>query len=142
MKNNIKQNENLLFAAWGVSLIATIGSLYFSEILSFIPCELCWYQRIFMYPIVIILGIAVVKKDTKQALYSAVFSGIGLIIAFYHYLVQKVPAMTKLDSCGLIPCASQYINWFGFITIPFLALVGFTIIFVISVVILKTNQGR
>ncbi|WP_216828421.1 disulfide oxidoreductase [Alkalihalobacterium elongatum] len=142
MKNLVKQNENLLFAAWGVSLIATIGSLYFSEVLGYMPCELCWYQRIFMYPIVIILGIAVVKKDPKQALYSAVFSGIGILIAFYHYLLQKVPAMTELDSCGLIPCAGQYINWLGFITIPFLALVGFTAILVISLVILKTNQGR
>ncbi|OLO40572.1 disulfide bond formation protein B [Alkalihalophilus pseudofirmus] len=141
MKNQ-KQSENLLFAAWSVSLVATLGSLYFSEVLGYIPCELCWYQRIFMYPIVLILGIAVVKKDLKQALYSAVFSGIGILIAFYHYLLQKVPGMSELDSCGLIPCAGQYINWLGFITIPFLALVGFTIIFVLSVMILKTNRGR
>jgi disulfide bond formation protein DsbB len=134
MKTNIK--EHLLFVSWAVSLLATVGSLYFSEIRMFIPCELCWYQRIFMYPIVIILGIAVVKKDNKQALYGAVFAGLGGILAFYHYLLQKIPAMSGLDSCGIVACSGQYINWFGFITIPFLALVAFMIIFVSCLIIL------
>ncbi|WP_062048338.1 disulfide oxidoreductase [Bacillus sp. JCM 19034] len=141
MKNQSINSDQFLFFAWGISLIATAGSLYFSEIVGYIPCELCWYQRIFMYPLVIILGVAVVKKDVKQALYSAIFSSIGVVIALYHYLVQKVPAMSQLDSCGLVPCTGQYINWLGFITIPFLSLIAFSLIFIISFVILVKERN-
>ncbi|WP_035341805.1 disulfide oxidoreductase [Alkalihalobacillus hemicellulosilyticus] len=136
MKKISISSENLLFCAWGISLIATAGSLYFSEIVGYIPCDLCWYQRILMYPMVIILGIAVIKRDLNQALYSALFSGIGMFVALYQYMLQKVPSMNELDSCGIVPCSAQYINWFGFVTIPFLALIAFILIFIISITIL------
>lgn len=132
-----KWKEQLLFFAWAISFIATAGSLYFSEVLRFIPCELCWYQRILMYPLVIILGVAVVKKDVKQALYASIFSGIGIVVALYHYLLQKVPGLSAIDSCGIVPCSGQYINWLGFITIPFLALTAFILIFLLSISILR-----
>ncbi|MBS4210734.1 disulfide oxidoreductase [Bacillus sp. FJAT-50079] len=140
MKKNKKNDslENMLLFAWVISLVATLGSLYFSEIRQYIPCELCWYQRIFMYPIVLILGIAVVKKQYNAALYSAAFSGIGMFISLYHYAIQKLPAFAKsVPACGLVPCNGQYINWLGFITIPFLALVAFILIFITNVIILK-----
>ncbi|GAE29820.1 putative disulfide oxidoreductase [Halalkalibacter hemicellulosilyticusJCM 9152] len=85
---------------------------------------------------VIILGIAVIKRDLNQALYSALFSGIGMFVALYQYMLQKVPSMNELDSCGIVPCSAQYINWFGFVTIPFLALIAFILIFIISITIL------
>ncbi|AIE59196.1 disulfide oxidoreductase [Bacillus methanolicus] len=133
--------ETLLFVAWATSVIAMFGSLYFSEILQFEPCELCWYQRILMYPLVIILGIAVIKKDYRIAFYSMIMSGIGFFTSLYHYSLQKVPFMADhAISCGRVPCTSQYINWFGFITIPFLALTAFTIIFIISYFICKRNK--
>lgn len=128
--------ENLIFFAWAVSVIATLGSLYFSEIKKYIPCELCWYQRILMYPLVIILGLAVVKKDYKISLYSAVFSGIGVCVSMSHYLIQKVPAFAEqAPACGVVPCTGAYINWAGFITIPFLALIAFITIFISSMMI-------
>lgn len=141
MNKRLINSDLLLFSAWGISLIASAGSLFFSEIVGYIPCDLCWYQRIFMYPLVIVLGVAVVKKDVKQALYSAIFSSIGFIIALYHYLIQKVPAISQMDSCGLVPCAGQYINWFGFITIPFLSLLAFSLILILSVVILMRERN-
>lgn len=140
MKQMDKFSERLLFLSWTASVIATAGSLFFSEVMNFIPCELCWMQRIFMYPLVIVLGIAVFKKDANASLYSAILSGIGGLIATYHYLLEKVPAMESLDSCGMIPCTFPYINWFGFITIPFLSLVAFLIIFISSIMLYKRNK--
>ncbi|WP_026690382.1 disulfide oxidoreductase [Alteribacter aurantiacus] len=140
MKNN-KIVENGLFVAWAIALIATLGSLYFSEIRMFIPCELCWIQRIFMYPLAITLAIATVKKDAKQAIYTLPLSVIGALISLYHYSVQKIPALQKTsDFCGAVPCNYEYINVFGFITIPFLAFVAFTLISVLMVVVLVKSK--
>ncbi|WP_442599002.1 disulfide oxidoreductase [Neobacillus sp. D3-1R] len=135
---NEKKKETLLFTAWAASVIAMFGSLYFSEIRQYEPCLLCWYQRILMYPMVGILGIAVIKKDYKISLYSMVLSAIGGGISFYHVLLQKVSFFAETaPTCGRVPCTGQYINWFGFVTIPFLALIAFIIIFICSFMIWK-----
>lgn len=140
--SNEKRIENLLSIGWVASFIATLGSLYFSEIMKYTPCNLCWYQRIFMYPLVIILGIAVFKKDASVALYSLILSGIGGCISIYHYSIQKVDFLGDNSlSCGIVPCTGEYINWLGFITIPFLALLAFITIFITSLLILK-KAGR
>ncbi|PQD94249.1 disulfide bond formation protein B [Pradoshia eiseniae] len=139
----IINRENALFLAFAAGLIATLGSLYFSEIKGYEPCSLCWYQRILMYPFTIILAIAIIKKDYEIAIYSTVLSLIGACISTYHVLIQKVPFFTdKAASCGRIPCTGDYINWFGFITIPMLALIAFVIILVCSIYVLKTNKGE
>lgn len=133
--------ETYIFIAWAASVIAMFGSLYFSEIRQYEPCELCWYQRILMYPMVIILGIATVIKDYRIALYSMILSGIGACISTYHYLLQKVSFFADAaPACGRVPCTGQYINWLGFITIPFLALVAFIIIFICSLIIWKKTK--
>ncbi|CEG29739.1 disulfide oxidoreductase [Bacillus sp. B-jedd] len=134
--------ENILFLAWAVSIIAMFGSLYFSEIRQYEPCELCWYQRILMYPMALLLGIAIVKKDFRIALYSTWLSAIGLAVSAYHYSLQKLSFMAEAaPSCGRIPCTGQYINWLGFITIPFLAFIAFALIFACSIIILKRKKG-
>ncbi|MCA0979603.1 MULTISPECIES: disulfide oxidoreductase [Exiguobacterium] len=118
-----------LYLSWLVALMATLGSLYFSEIREFVPCELCWIQRIFMYPLTIILGIAVFTEDRAVRKYVLPLTIIGGIVSLYHYLVQKVPGFAEIQPCAQgVPCSGQYINWFGFITIPFLALTAFTLI--------------
>ena len=139
---NHKKSENVLFVAWATSMIALFGSLYFSEIRQYEPCELCWYQRILMYPMVIILGIAVVKNDYRISLYSMVLSAVGACISLYHYGLQKISFLAEnAPTCGRVPCTGQYINWFGFITIPFLALTAFIIIFICSRLIwVKTRR--
>ncbi|OKL35811.1 disulfide oxidoreductase [Domibacillus mangrovi] len=132
------KKDNLLFIAWATSFTAMLGSLYFSEIVGYEPCELCWYQRILIYPLVLLLGLAVVKKDIKAAMYSLLMSGIGGLISLYHYGIQKVTFLTDAaPACGRVPCTGMYINWLGFITIPFLALTAFTIIFIASLLILR-----
>ncbi|ONK22906.1 disulfide oxidoreductase [Siminovitchia sp. FSL H7-0308] len=132
----------MIFFAWAVAVIATLGSLYFSEIKQYEPCELCWYQRILMYPQAILLGIALVKKDYKAAIYTSVLSGMGVLLSFYHYLIQKVDFFSAYSpACGRVPCTGEYINWAGFVTIPFLAFIAFTLIFSVSLILLKQSKG-
>lgn len=128
--------DYILYLAWIVSVVATLGSLYFSEIRGFIPCEFCWYQRIAMYPLVIILGIAAFQNDKRVKKYVLPISIIGGSISIYHYLMQKIPGFGGFKPCLQgVPCDVQYINWFGFITIPFLALIAFTLITVLMLLL-------
>lgn len=134
-----KIQENLLLGIWATALIATAGSLYFSEIRGYIPCDLCWIQRIFMYPLVIIVGVAYAQKNVRIAVTSLIISGIGGLISLYHYGIQKLAFLSdSAPSCGQVPCTGQYINYLGFITIPFLALIAFGLIAGMSIYLLKT----
>jgi disulfide bond formation protein DsbB len=135
-----KQVENGLLFAWVTALIAMLGSLYFSEIRQFEPCALCWYQRILMYPLVVILAIGIIRKDSNAAIYSTVLAGIGFCISAYHYSVQKLPVQEgTVLGCGTVPCTGEYINWLGFITIPFLAGTAFLMIFLTSMYIIRNR---
>ena len=94
-----------------------------------------------MYPLPIIIGIALIRKDYWMSFYTMILSSIGVVISTYHYLLQKVPFFNgPCRSCGRIPCTGQYINWLGFITIPFLALTAFVIIFICSYLIWKKSK--
>ncbi|TWD98786.1 disulfide bond formation protein DsbB [Neobacillus bataviensis] len=129
-----------LLLAWLAAIIATLGSLYFSEVMHFIPCMLCWYQRIFMYPLAIILGIAFYRNDQGIYRYVLPLSIIGMLISGYHTLLQKLPYLQQFEMCTTgVPCSKDYINWLGFITIPLLAFIAFTII-TVSLLILSSRQ--
>lgn len=129
-----------LLAAWIVSIIAITGSLFFSEKMGFIPCTLCWYQRILMYPLVLFLGIAFYRNDRDIYKYILPMSLIGIVISGYHYALQKIPSLHEFSTCtNGVPCSGQYINWLGFITIPFLAFVAFTFITVMMIVLCKNK---
>jgi disulfide bond formation protein DsbB len=118
-----------MYMAWVVSLVAVCGSLYFSEIMRFEPCKLCWFQRIFMYPLVILLGMACYKNDRWLIPYLLPLSILGGLISLYHYAEQKIPGLAKLLPCTVgVPCDQDYIDWFGFVTIPLLALAAFILI--------------
>ncbi|ASN06573.1 disulfide oxidoreductase [Virgibacillus necropolis] len=141
--NHSKNGETLIFLIWGQSVIALFGSLFFSEVMDYVPCELCWYQRILMYPLVIIYGMSMIKKDLSMAFPGLILSGIGIFVSIYHYLIQKLPAFHEAtESCGIIPCNTAYVNYFGFITIPFLAGVAFIVIFVLHITLLKQHRGK
>jgi len=121
-----------LYLAWLVSLVATGGSLFFSEVVGFVPCKLCWIQRIFMYPLAFLLGRACYKNDRNIIGYVLPLSAVGGLVSLYHYAEQKIPGFAGVIPCTEgVPCNAQYINWLGFITIPFLALVAFTLITVL-----------
>ena len=117
-----------------------LGSNYYSDVRAVIPCTLCWYQRILMYPLVIVLGVASYKQDKSVTRYALPLSVLGLLIAAFHYLEQKVPWISSSAVCRTgVPCDVQYINWLGFITIPFLSLVAFTIITALLVVVHRSR---
>lgn len=113
--------------AWFVAVVATSGSLYFSEVLYFVPCMLCWWQRIFMYPLVIVLGVGLLRGDRKVWLSALPISLIGLSISVYHYLMEQ-GAIPPIACVGGVPCTLKYIDWLGFITIPFMAGTAFLLI--------------
>lgn len=140
--DKINKRQLILYLAWVVSIVATLGSLYFSEIRGFIPCELCWYQRILMYPLALILGIATFQNDFSVKKYVLPMSIIGWFISLFHYLDQKVPGFAAIKPCANgVPCSAEYINWAGFITIPFLALTAFTLIAILMLVIKNTKKN-
>lgn len=137
----MKKQQLILFFTWIVSIIATLGSLSFSVINHWTPCSLCWYQRIFMYPIVFILGIAFYKNKIKDVIYVLPLSLIGMCISIYHILIQKVPALKETATqCGPVPCTGDYLNWFGFITIPMLAFVAFLLINICCITLLRKSN--
>ena len=118
-----------LYAAWLVAITAMAGSLYFSEVRAFVPCTLCWYQRILMYPLVILLGIASYRQDKNVIPYALPFTLVGSGVALFHYLEQKIPGFGAPELCRAgVPCNVAYIDWLGFITIPFLAFTAFILI--------------
>lgn len=112
------------------AMLATGGSLFFSEVLGWIPCELCWYQRILMYPLTVLLFIGIWRDDRKVYLYVLPLSLTGIAVALYHYLMVML-IIPPAPCAGAVPCAFDYINIPGvlsFVKIPFLALVAFIII--------------
>ncbi|ASN05577.1 disulfide oxidoreductase [Virgibacillus necropolis] len=134
--NKTVSKQLFLYFAWLISIVATLGSLYFSEIRDFVPCELCWYQRIVMYPFVLFLGIATFRNDLSVKKYVLPMSIIGASISLFHYLEQKVPGFADIKPCANgVPCSAEYINWLGFITIPFLALIAFILIAIFLILI-------
>ena len=133
-------NRKLLIS-WIAALIATIGSLYFSEVRHFIPCTLCWYQRILMYPLAVILGIAFYRNDKGIYRYALPFTIVGMIVSGYHTVLQKVPYLQQFEMCTSgVPCSKDYLNWLGYITIPMMAFVAFTIITICLVFLLRKKD--
>lgn len=114
--------------AWAVATTCTLGSLYMSEIRHFEPCVFCWYQRICMYPLVVLLGIAALRRDRGIWRYALPIALIGAAISTYHYLHERFPD-TVSTSCSLeASCATLWIWEFHFLSIPGMAWVGFVLI--------------
>lgn len=126
------------YLAWIVALISTFGSLFFSEIMKLPPCTLCWYQRIFVYPLVLIIPIAVVRKDKNLPLFVLPMVTIGAVIAFFHNLLYYGLVPESQAPCALgISCTTKYFEWLGFITIPLLSLIAFLLIGFLMIVYLR-----
>lgn len=111
-----------------VALVATLGSLYLSEVADFPPCQLCWYQRIAMYPLPVILGIAAWRRDFGIRPYAMALAAIGGAISIYHYQLERFPDQGSLSCSVDVPCTTVWIWRFHYISIPFMALSGFALI--------------
>jgi len=118
-----------LWLAGFVALAAMLGSLYLSEVVHLIPCRYCWFQRIAMYPLAIILLVAAYRKDSMARLYAAILATIGLGIASYHRFIQAFPELDG-GSCATSgpACSAALIEKFGFVTIPYMSLSAFALI--------------
>lgn len=133
----------LVFSAFLVSLIATFGSLFFSEIMNFIPCSLCWYQRIFIYPLVFIFLINLLFPDDKMFKYAFPLVIIGWSISVYHNLLMFKIIPEELSPCVQgVPCSVDYLNWFGFITIPLLSFLAYTTILILLIILKKEINAK
>ena len=119
-----------IFLAWIIAFVATLGSLFFSEVMQFIPCTLCWYQRIGMYPLVFILAQGLLMHNPIQgAKFALPLAITGWMIAFYHMLLHVGILTEEMVPCSQgVPCSTKYIQWFGFVSIPLLSLLSFTLI--------------
>lgn len=147
------------------SFVAMVGSLYFSTFgdpvanlasgnlfamgHGLMPCDLCWYARILMYPMVFISYIGIAKKDKRFTDYILPMAILGIFLDSYHYAIQKLPIPTFYTCSSAVPCDALQVNYLGFITIPFLALVAFIVITVLCLLnwwinkqenLLKTNE--
>lgn len=120
---------NLIFICWLVATLSTFGSLFFSEVMGLIPCELCWYQRIFMFPLAVILLMGLHPLDIRVVRYALPLALIGLLFAVYHSLLFYGLIPESLQPCRQgISCADDSMLLLGFLPIPLLSLVAFAVI--------------
>jgi len=132
-----------LVLAWVVATVTTVGSLYYSEHAGFVPCQLCWYQRIVMYPLVIVLGVACLRRDRAVWKTALVFVVLGAPLSFYHWLVERVPSFAESSSCSIeVPCTAPWFEKLGFVTLAWMAMSGFLLIGVLMVAMIVGDRTR
>jgi disulfide bond formation protein DsbB len=132
-----------LWIAFGFAAVATLGSLFFSEISQFIPCRLCWFQRIGMYPLAVLLLLAAIRRDNRGgAIYGLPLAVFGSLVAIYHIYIEYHPE-AETAGCKIgAPCATKWIDKFGYITIPVLALTAFLAIIALLSMALSRSRSR
>lgn len=122
-----------LWGAWVVATVTTLGSLYYSQVAHFLPCELCWFQRICMYPLVIVLLVAAITRDRHIWRYALGPVAVGIVVAAYHTQLQAFPEQRSFCST-VVPCTTRFVWEFGFVSLPFMALAAFGFILVMVLV--------
>lgn len=134
-------SESRLWLAWLIAAVATAGSLYYSEVVGFVPCRLCWFQRIAMYPLSVVLLVAALRRDVAVRWYALPVAAVGALISSYHYLLQWFPQLETASCDPTAPCAAFYVREFGFVSIPFMALMGFLAI-VVGLLPITASDGE
>lgn len=132
----------LVFAGWVIATASTLGALFFSEVLELPPCVLCWYQRIFMFPLVLLLPIGLFPFDTKVVRYALSLALPGTAIAVFHVLLVAGVIPESVTPCSRgVPCSETQIEWFGFVSIPLLSAAAFTLVTLLLIVAyFRTNK--
>ncbi len=131
-----------LWLAWLVATVTTLGSLYYSEVAHFTPCKLCWYQRIAMYPLAIVLLIAAARRDRGIAWYVVPVATIGALFSVYQTQLQAFPHQHSSFCTLTEPCTVRYVWEFGFVSLPFMALSAFVFIITMTIVAASTDSFR
>lgn len=127
--------------AWLVALAAMSGSLYFSDVVGFVPCMLCWYQRIAMYPIVFVLGVGLLQKDRTAWRYALPLSSVGLLISLYHISVQYRPSFEIIPCGSGVSCSARYMMVYGLVSIPVMAASAFLLITALLITVRTVQRG-
>jgi disulfide bond formation protein DsbB len=132
---------NLVFASWLFAAVATLGALFFGEVMKVPTCSLCWYQRIFMFPLVFILAIGLFPFDRRIVRYALPLAVAGWLLASWHVLLVEGVIPEDATPCSQgIPCSQTYARWLGFVTIPLLAWIAFS--FIIALLVSAHFKGR
>ena len=130
-----------LWLGWIVAAVTMGGSLYYSQVANFVPCELCWAQRICLYPFAIVLLVAALRRDRKVWTYVVPVAVIGALIAAYHTQLQAYPAQHSFCTT-LVPCTTRYVWEFGFVSLPFMSLAASCWIITMVLVSRATDPDR
>ena len=140
---NTQYKQYCMLLAWLIALAATLTTLYSSEGLHMPVCHLCWFQRICIYPLVIILGIGAFQNDPRASIYAIPMSIIGGLFALYQYLEQMIPGFSPIQFCTAnLSCSTTHIRFFGFITYPFLSFMACLMITLLLIPCLKGSKYR
>ena len=134
------RERDALGFAWLASAFAMAGSLYYSDIVGFVPCLLCWYQRIAMYPLVAVLGVGFLRSDPAVWRFALPHPRIGQPISVYHALIQLQPSLEVVSCGGAVPCSGRYVAAFGFVSIPWMA--GAAFLFIAAVLLALRQSER
>ncbi|MET0145153.1 MAG: disulfide bond formation protein B [Ilumatobacteraceae bacterium] len=127
-------DDSALWLAFVVAGSSMAGSLYFSEVADFVPCRLCWYQRVAMYSSAVILLVAAIRRDRSVRWYVGPLAGLGALVSSYHYLIEWKPELEGGGACGVeASCTDIWFRELGFVTLAFMALCGFLAILVLVV---------
>jgi disulfide bond formation protein DsbB len=134
--------ELALWLAFAMAAVATGGSLWFSEVAGLPPCKLCWFQRICMYPLTVVCGVAALRRD-RRALWTALpLAVVGACVSLYHVLLERFPSLEGGSGCDpLNPCTIVWFRRFGFVSLPFMALSGFVGIAVLVVLAARSDRA-
>ncbi|MGE3855349.1 MAG: disulfide oxidoreductase [Dehalococcoidia bacterium] len=132
--------ERGTWLAFGVAAIATAGSLYYSEIAHFVPCEMCWFQRIFMYPQAVVLLVAAIRRDVEAWRYAVPLSAIGLLFSIYHYQLELFPNQPTVCSTS-VPCTVRFVEVYGFVSLAFMAGAGFIAILALHLAMARARRA-
>ena len=134
-------NWNILFLCWLVTSISVLGSLFFSYVMEFAPCVLCWYQRIFLFPLVIVLAVGLFPYDKKVVKFSLPLAIAGWLTAAYHNLLYAGVIPKSIQPCSQgVSCTEEYIDLFGFMSIPMLSLLSFTAIITLLTILMRRES--
>jgi len=118
---------------FAVAAVSMASSLYYSEYANFTPCEFCWFQRIAMYPLAVLLFVAIVTRSRLDSRYIVALAGAGLSLSIYHYQLQLFPDQAQVCSGQVVSCTVRFVEEFGFVSIPFMAGAGFLTVLLLQV---------
>ena len=140
-QNQKNTNWNILFLCWLLVSVSALGSFFFSFVMEFAPCVLCWYQRIFLFPLVLILAIGLFPFDKKVVKYALPLAIAGWLTAAYHNLLYAGIIPESIQPCSKgVSCTEEYINLFGFLSIPMLSLLSFSTIITLLIILYRRTS--